>query len=120
MGGGDLSRPEQLMLEAATGVRRLADDELQVVLAHVARVGLKPTPNVRATGLAGVTWQGRVLGGSDRITAAERHRLEHVVQVQEWRSTHRWATTWTLFAVSSSMTAAECLQADTRGNGNWR
>src|SRR5581483_9149683 len=40
--------------------------------------------NVPAQGLAGITWQGRVLRGRDRITAAEYHFLSHVVRVQEW------------------------------------
>ena len=75
---------DRLMLEAATGARRLTRDELRQVLEYVAQAGFAPTPDVRAKGLAGISWQGRILRGSDRITAAERHYLEHVMQVQEW------------------------------------
>lgn len=73
-----------MILEAATGARTLSDTELQQVLDHIARAVFTSGSNVRATGLAGFTWNGRVLRGSDRITAVERHYLEHVVKTQEW------------------------------------
>ena len=86
MTSGSLSDIDRLILDAATGVRRLTESELRQVLEHIARAGFDPTANVRAKGLSGIVWQGRVLSGSDRITAAERHYLQHVVQVQEWPS----------------------------------
>ena len=60
----------RLSLEVATGVRRLTPEELREVVRHVAQTGFDPILN-RATGLAGLEWAGRVLRGSDRITAAE-------------------------------------------------
>ena len=84
--GAIRASPGQLILDAATGARPLAPDELQRVREYVAQAGFQPTPDVRAKGLAGIRWRGRLLNGNDRITAAERHYLEHVVQVQEWPS----------------------------------
>ena len=57
---------DQLILEAATGARRLSRQELQEVLEHVAQAGFEPTPDRR----------GR--------TAAEKHFQKHVVRLQEW------------------------------------
>jgi hypothetical protein len=81
---------DRLILEAATGARRLSQAELQRVLEHVAQAGFDPAPNVLATGLSGVEWQGHILAGRDRITSAERHYLRHVVVRGEW-------PTWTRF-----------------------
>ena len=82
--GGALSDEDQLILEAATGVRSLAPDELIRVRGHVAAAGFDPARNVLAAGLTGEIWEGRILTGRDRITSAARHYLRHVVRGQEW------------------------------------
>lgn len=82
---GSSGEVERLIVEAATGVRRLTEDELQRVLAHVARAGFDPAPTARAGGrLAGLSWRGRTLKGADRLTSAEVHYLRHVVAKAEW------------------------------------
>jgi hypothetical protein len=84
MTGGGPSDADRLILEAATGARQLTEDELQSVLQHVAQAGFSPLRDVLATGLSGLTWQGHVLAGRDRLTAAEYHYLRHVVVHREW------------------------------------
>ena len=76
---------DHLIVEAASGARVLTDDELQLILEHVARAGFSPTPNVRAgRRAAGMLWRGRNVSSSDRLTAAEVHFLRHVRGAQEW------------------------------------
>ena len=83
--GDPLVEPDRLIVEAATGARELSPDELRRVLEHVAGAGFHPAANAPAGGrLAGLVWQGRVLRGSDRLTAAEVHYLRHTVAQQEW------------------------------------
>jgi hypothetical protein len=83
--GSALSRADQLILEAATGARRLSRQELQEVLEHVAQAGFDPNARERARGeLAGVTWRGQVLQGSSMLLPAERHYVKHVLVRQEW------------------------------------
>ena len=79
-----MSDADRLMLEAATSIRDLGDDELQQVLEHIAIAGFDPAVNVPAAGLAEHEWEGRILMGRDRITSAARHYLRHVVLRQEW------------------------------------
>ena len=43
-----LEQADQLIVEAATSVRTLSPNELQLVLDHIAQAGFEPTPNVRA------------------------------------------------------------------------
>ncbi len=81
--GEELSDADMLILEAAIGARQLTEEELRQVAEHVAQAGFPPTIG-RATGLAGLTWEGRILRGSDELTAAERHYLRHVINVNEW------------------------------------
>ena len=64
--GGSPSRADQLILAAATGARRLSDEELREVLEHVAHAGFDPRPDRR----------GR--------TAAEKHFRKHVIEQREW------------------------------------
>lgn len=73
------------ILEAARGDRRLATDELNRVLVHVARAGFDPSAleTVRAR-LTGLVWHGRTLQGTDRLPPAEAKFLWHVVTRQEW------------------------------------
>lgn len=79
------SEVNRLIVEAATGLRRLTGDELRRVLTHVAQAGFDPAPTARAGGrLAGLIWRGRTLRGSDRLTSAEVHYLRHVVARAEW------------------------------------
>jgi hypothetical protein len=74
-----------LIVEAASGARRLTGDELSRVLRWVADAGFDSTARETARGLlAGMAWRGRVLAGTDRLPPAERHFIRHVVQVQEW------------------------------------
>ena len=83
--GGSLSEGDQLIVEAASGVRRLTSDELRRVQEHVAAAGFDPSAQEQAGGrLTGLTWQGRVLRGTDRLIPAEAHYLRHVVVGQEW------------------------------------
>lgn len=81
--GGSTSEVDRLILDAATGARALTPGELRQVIKHVARAGFDPAPTSNARGLSGISWGGRMLRGSDRITAAERHYLRHVVRRQE-------------------------------------
>uniref|UniRef100_A0A831WYQ1 Uncharacterized protein n=1 Tax=Thermorudis peleae TaxID=1382356 RepID=A0A831WYQ1_9BACT len=83
--GGSPSRADQLILAAATGARRLSDEELREVLEHVAHAGFDPNARERARGeLAGIVWKGQVLGGSMMLPPAERHYIKHVLLRREW------------------------------------
>lgn len=76
---------DELILAAATGVRDLEQDELYLVLEHVAGAGFDPNARQRVRGtLAGVEWRGATLKGSDHLSPAERHFLRHAVMRQEW------------------------------------
>jgi hypothetical protein len=61
-----LARPDRLILEAATGARRLSREELAEVLEHVAEAGFDPVPDKR----------GR--------TSAQKHFEKHVRVQREW------------------------------------
>ena len=75
----------RLIVEAASGARRLTSAELKRVTRWIADAGFDPDARETARGsLAGMVWRGRVLTGTDRLPPAERHFLRHVVQVQEW------------------------------------
>src|SRR5688572_17190372 len=82
--GGSGTGADHLIVEFAMGMRLLTAAEIQQVVQEVAQVGFNPLANTRAKGLSGVLWQGQTLTGSTRITAGERHYLDHVVQGQEW------------------------------------
>jgi hypothetical protein len=56
---------DRLILEAASGARRLSRRELQRIREHVARAGFDPA-----------VYRGR--------TAAERHYAKHAIGRQEW------------------------------------
>ena len=80
-----LARPDRLILEAATGARRLSREELAEVLEHVAEAGFDANARERARGeLAGVIWQGETLRGSTMLPPADRHYIKHVLLRQEW------------------------------------
>jgi len=80
-----LSRADVLILEAATGARRLSRAELREVLEHVARAGFDPDARERAGGrLEGLSWRGQVLRGNDYLPPAEAHYLRHVVGRPAW------------------------------------
>jgi SPP1 gp7 family putative phage head morphogenesis protein len=82
---GHLSRADRLILEAATGARRLSREELAEVLEHVARAGFDAGARERARGeLAGMIWQSQELRGSTMLPPAERHFLKHVMLRREW------------------------------------
>ncbi|MCX6023511.1 MAG: hypothetical protein NTZ05_17620 [Chloroflexi bacterium] len=72
------------LIIAAAGGRTLDTAELRFVREHVAQAGFSPGQTARASGLSGMVWQGRVLRGGDRITAADYHYLDHVVKREEW------------------------------------
>ena len=66
-----LEQADQLIVEAATGVRTLSPNELQLVLDHIAQAGFEPTPNVRAgRRAAGILWQGRTVSSRSTFSAA--------------------------------------------------
>ena len=76
---------DRLILDAATGRRRLTDDELQRVLEQVARVGFDPNARERVRGrLAGQVWRSQVLRGSDLLPPAEVKYVWHVLKRREW------------------------------------
>jgi hypothetical protein len=80
-----LDEANNAILEAATGTRDLTAPELRQILGHIAMAGFAPAPFAPAGGrLAGITWQGRVLRGSDRLPSAEVHYLRHVIARREW------------------------------------
>jgi hypothetical protein len=84
-GQASAAEVDRMILEAATGARRLTHPELRRVLEHVARVGFDPNAREKARGrLTGIIWQGRALQGSDVLPPAEAHYLRHVVWRQEW------------------------------------
>ncbi len=66
MAGRVPAAADALILAAATGARPLSDQELAVVLAHVAQAGFDPRRDKR----------GR--------TAAEKHFRKHVIAQHEW------------------------------------
>lgn len=83
--GGPLSTADQLIIDAATGIRQLTGRELQDVLAHVAHGGFDTTATSKVGSLgAGVAWQARTLCGSDRLRPAETHFVRHVLGGLEW------------------------------------
>ncbi|MSQ14861.1 MAG: hypothetical protein EXR50_03240 [Dehalococcoidia bacterium] len=72
-------------MEAATGVRRLTDEELQHIIEHVAGAGFDADAHERARGrLAGLNWHGQLLRGGDMLSPAEVHYLRHVIAQREW------------------------------------
>lgn len=75
----------RLIVEAATGARRLSLDELQRILEHVAQAGFDADAREQAGGrLTGVRWQGRTIKGRDWLRPVEAHYLRHVVVRREW------------------------------------
>lgn len=80
-----MAETDRLILEAAAGVRVLAEDELQHILAYVVQAGFDPATRERVRGrLAGVVWRAHVLRGHDRLPPVETHYLWHVVGREEW------------------------------------
>ncbi len=74
-----------MIVEWATGSRPASEDDLARVLRHLSQVRFHPSPDAPARGrLAGQTWRGRLLRGSDRLPPAEVHYLRHVVVGREW------------------------------------
>ncbi|GEM_PF-5597816 len=60
------SYTDRLILEAATGARRLSQEELQHILEHIIERSFDPDFREQAGGrLAGLIWQGRTLRSSD-------------------------------------------------------
>jgi hypothetical protein len=82
MTADDLARR---IARASIGLDILSEAELEAVLQFVASAGFDPAARERLRGdLAGVTWRGVTLRGSDRLPPAERHYLKHVIKRQEW------------------------------------
>jgi hypothetical protein len=76
---------DQLLDDVLAGRQQLTEAQLHDVLEHVARAGFDPTARERVRGrVAGVTWHGRVLRGSDKLPPAEVHYLWHVVVQRQW------------------------------------
>jgi hypothetical protein len=81
----DHEDPDQLIREAIELNRHLGDRELDIVTSHVAQAGFDDMGLERARGrIAGLSWNGQILKGSDMIRPAEAHFLRHVVVQQEW------------------------------------
>jgi hypothetical protein len=77
--------PDQLIREAIELKRDLSDRELDIITRRVAQAGFDDLSVERARGrLAGITWSGQILKGSDMIRPAEAHFLRHVLVQQEW------------------------------------
>jgi hypothetical protein len=75
----------RLIVEVASGARRLTAAEMDRVLRRVAAAGFDPHARETARGmLAGIEWRGRTLRGADRLPPMERHYLRHVLRVPEW------------------------------------
>lgn len=75
----------RLILDAATGARRLTPEELRSIIEHVAQAGFDPTEREQAGGrLAGIEWQGQTIRGRDWLSPSEAHYLRHVVVQREW------------------------------------
>lgn len=73
MSAGAPTEADRLILEAASGAQRLTLDELSRVQAHIAEVGFDPAAQEQAGGrVAGLSWRGRALMGSDWLVPAER------------------------------------------------
>ncbi len=70
--GYQFSDADRLILEAATGARRLTKPELQQIVDHLERARFDPYALERVRGrLAGLTWKGQTLKGTDRLPPAE-------------------------------------------------
>ena len=82
--GGQFSQVDRRILALAMGAR-LARGELQRLREHVVQAGFDPSAAERVRGrLAGVSWRGRVLSGTDRLPPAEAKYLWHVLVREEW------------------------------------
>ena len=82
-----LPAADALIVEAATGVRRLTGRELQLIRRHVADAGFDPMTTLPADArVVGLTPLGGLapLQLGDPVPAAELHYLRHVVSQQEW------------------------------------
>lgn len=74
-----------LIREVAETGRRPTDVEVQRLREHIAQAGFHPLSLARGGGrVAGLSWRGRALRGSDPLTTAEVHYLWHVVRRREW------------------------------------
>jgi hypothetical protein len=77
--------PDQLIREAIERNRQFSEGELDIITRHVAQAGFDDLSLERARGrLAGITWHGQVLKGSDMLRPAEAHFLRHVMVQHEW------------------------------------
>lgn len=80
---------DQLIIRALTGdplrQKVLSVDDLEQVLAQVARAGFDPTTTTRvaARGI-GILYRGPVIRAGDRLSPAEAHYIRHVLFAQEW------------------------------------
>ena len=84
-GGAGGGHPvDRLLMELADTGRDVTPVELQQIREHAAAVGFPPTLSLAGGRAAGLQWQGRILSGSDRLTPAEKHYLEHAVHRREW------------------------------------
>ncbi len=82
---GRISEADRLIIEAATGARRLSRIELRRAITHVAQAGFDPDARQRVAGpLVGLRWQGRVLKRGEELPTADAHYLKHVVAQGEW------------------------------------
>ncbi|MGE5591417.1 MAG: hypothetical protein ACM3ZA_12500 [Bacillota bacterium] len=83
-GTGGVHPVDRLIQELANTGREVAPAELRQIREHAAAAGFPPTLSAAGGRVAGLQWQGRALSGSDRLSAAEKHYLEHAVHRREW------------------------------------
>src|SRR5438552_2787366 len=76
---------DDLIEQAASGARALAESDLHRILQYVAAAGFHPSARERVRGrLAGILWQGRTLTGTEQLPPVEVHCLWHVLRREEW------------------------------------
>ena len=76
---------EELIKFASLDLRPLTNREIGKITSFVAERGFNDNLLEKAGGrLSGVSWQGKVIKGSDMLGVGEVHYLRHVVTHNEW------------------------------------
>ncbi len=75
----------RLVLEAANGARRLAEEEIRQIIEHIAQAGSDSVAMEYVGGrVRDREWQGRILRGRDRLSPSDAHYVRHVIAGHEW------------------------------------